>query len=42
MFNKKIDVDALVSDRYPLRDLPVAVEMARSTGEETYKILIYP
>jgi L-iditol 2-dehydrogenase len=42
VFNKRIDVDALVSDRYPLRDLAQAVERAVQPGEETYKILIYP
>jgi L-iditol 2-dehydrogenase len=42
VFNKRIDVDALVSDRYPLRDLAEAVERAVQPGEETYKILIYP
>jgi L-iditol 2-dehydrogenase len=42
VFNKRIDVDALVSDRYPLRDLGAAVERAVSPGAETYKILIYP
>lgn len=33
---------ALVSDRYPLRDWPVPVEMAMRQGEEIWKILIYP
>ncbi|NCJ05999.1 alcohol dehydrogenase catalytic domain-containing protein [Synechococcales cyanobacterium C] len=42
VFNGRIDVDALVSDRYPLRDLAQAVERAVSPGSETYKILIYP
>uniref|UniRef100_B8HUW7 Alcohol dehydrogenase GroES domain protein n=1 Tax=Cyanothece sp. (strain PCC 7425 / ATCC 29141) TaxID=395961 RepID=B8HUW7_CYAP4 len=42
VFNKKIDVDALVSDRYPLKDLSAAVEQAVQPGPETYKILIYP
>ncbi|XHX76163.1 MAG: zinc-dependent dehydrogenase [Stenomitos frigidus ULC029] len=42
VFNKRIDVDALVSDRYPLKDLATAVEQAVSPGPETYKILIYP
>ncbi|UJB70579.1 zinc-dependent dehydrogenase [Acaryochloris sp. 'Moss Beach'] len=42
IFNKRIDVDALVSDRYPLQDLANAVEQAVSPGPETYKILIYP
>ncbi|MBD2036454.1 alcohol dehydrogenase catalytic domain-containing protein [Leptolyngbya sp. FACHB-321] len=42
VFHKRIDVDALVSDRYPLKDLATAVEQAISPGPETYKILIYP
>ncbi|KAI9131300.1 zinc-dependent dehydrogenase [Acaryochloris sp. CCMEE 5410] len=42
IFNQRIDVDALVSDRYPLQDLANAVEQAVSPGPETYKILIYP
>jgi len=42
VFNKRIDVDALVSDRYPLKDLAIAVEQAVSPGPNTYKILIYP
>lgn len=42
VFNKRIDVDALVSDRYPLKDLAAAVERAVKPTEETYKILIYP
>lgn len=42
VFNKRIDVDALVSDRYPLSDLDAAVNRAIAPGPETYKILIYP
>ncbi len=42
VFNRRIDVDALVSDRYPLQDLAAAVERAIAPGAETYKILIYP
>ena len=42
VFNKRIDVDALVSDRYPLKDLAKAVEQAVSPTPETYKILLYP
>ncbi len=42
VFNQQIDVDALVSDRYPLQDLGAAVERAVTPGPETYKILIYP
>ncbi len=42
VFNKRIDVDALVSDRYPLKDLAAAVERAVAPTPETYKILIYP
>lgn len=42
VFNRRIDVDALVSDRYPLKDLGAAVEQAVNPSAETYKILIYP
>jgi L-iditol 2-dehydrogenase len=42
VFNKRIDVDVLVSDRYPLKDLAAAVERAVSPTPETFKILIYP
>ncbi len=42
VFNHRIDVDALVSDHFPLRDLPQAVDRAVSPTPDTYKILIYP
>ncbi len=42
VFSQRIDVDALVSDRYSLRDLSAAVEQAIHPGPDTYKILIYP
>lgn len=42
VFHKRIDVDALVSDRYPLKDLAAAVDRAVAPTPETYKILIYP
>ncbi|MBE9177864.1 alcohol dehydrogenase catalytic domain-containing protein [Oculatella sp. LEGE 06141] len=42
VFSQKIDVDALVSDRYPLRELAAAVERAVTPTPETLKILIYP
>jgi L-iditol 2-dehydrogenase len=42
VFNKRIDVDALVSDRYPLAELASAVEKAVSPTPDTFKILIYP
>jgi L-iditol 2-dehydrogenase len=42
VFNKRIDVDALVSDRYPLSELSSAVSQAVKPGPDTYKILIYP
>jgi L-iditol 2-dehydrogenase len=42
VFNQRIDVDALISDRYSLKDLGAAVEQAVSPSAETYKILIYP
>lgn len=42
VFNRRIDVGALISDRYPLQDLAVAVEQAVQPTAETYKILLYP
>lgn len=42
VFNQRIDVDALVSDRYPLQELSAAVERAIAPTPETCKILIYP
>jgi L-iditol 2-dehydrogenase len=42
VFSKRIDVDALVSDRYPLSELSHAVAQAVKPGPDTYKILIYP
>ena len=42
VFNRHIDVDALISDRYPLRDLAAAVDQAIAPTPETLKILIYP
>ncbi|MDX2211799.1 MAG: zinc-dependent dehydrogenase [Oculatellaceae cyanobacterium bins.114] len=42
VFNKRIDVDALVSDRYALKDLSAAVDRATAPTPETLKILIYP
>ena len=42
VFNRRIDVDALVSDRYPLKDLAMAVDRAITPTPETYKILIFP
>ncbi len=42
VFKRRIDVDALVSDRYPLRELASAVEQAVHPTPETFKILIYP
>jgi L-iditol 2-dehydrogenase len=42
VFNKRIDVDALISDRVALRDLAAAVERAIDPTPDTYKILVYP
>jgi L-iditol 2-dehydrogenase len=42
VFNRRIDVDALISDRYPLKDLAAAVEQAVAPTPDTYKILVYP
>jgi L-iditol 2-dehydrogenase len=42
VFNRRIDVDALISDRYPLSELAAAVEQAVKPTADTYKILLYP
>lgn len=42
VFNQRIDINALISDRYPLRDLAQAVERACNPTPDTYKILITP
>ncbi|MCC5640615.1 zinc-dependent dehydrogenase [Nostoc sp. CHAB 5844] len=42
VFNRRINVPALISDRYPLKDLSAAVEQAIAPSADTYKILIYP
>ncbi len=42
VFNQRIDVDALISDKYHLKDLAQAVAQASAPTPETYKILIYP
>ncbi|MBE9031188.1 alcohol dehydrogenase catalytic domain-containing protein [filamentous cyanobacterium LEGE 11480] len=42
VFERKIDVDALISDKYPLSELPQAVAQAVQPTAETYKILLYP
>ncbi|MBV8884565.1 MAG: zinc-dependent dehydrogenase [Chroococcidiopsidaceae cyanobacterium CP_BM_RX_35] len=42
VFNQRINVEALISDRYPLQDLPAAVAQAVAPTPTTYKILIYP
>ena len=42
VFRQQIDVGALISDRYALKDLAAAVEQAVSPTAETLKILIYP
>ncbi len=42
VFNQRIDVEALISDRYSLQDLAKAVELAITPNPDTYKILIYP
>jgi L-iditol 2-dehydrogenase len=42
VFNRRIDVKALISDRYPLQNLSQAVDQAIAPTAETYKILIYP
>lgn len=42
VFNQRINVEALISDRYPLQALTEAVEKAVKPTAETYKILLYP
>jgi L-iditol 2-dehydrogenase len=42
VFGKKIDVDALISDKLPLSELANAVNRALQPTAETYKILLYP
>ncbi|MBW4639458.1 MAG: zinc-dependent dehydrogenase [Gloeocapsa sp. UFS-A4-WI-NPMV-4B04] len=42
VFNQRIDVEALISDRYLLQDLSAAVEKAIAPSPDTLKILIYP
>jgi L-iditol 2-dehydrogenase len=42
VFNQRIDVDALISDKYHLKDLDRAVDQALKPTPETYKILLYP
>ncbi|MCH4903921.1 alcohol dehydrogenase catalytic domain-containing protein [Cylindrospermopsis raciborskii CHAB3438] len=42
VFRRRINVQALISDRYPLENLHQAVEQAIAPTAETYKILIYP
>jgi L-iditol 2-dehydrogenase len=42
IFNRRINVDELISDRYPLQKLAAAVEKAIAPTPDTYKILIYP
>ncbi|NET57322.1 MAG: alcohol dehydrogenase catalytic domain-containing protein [Symploca sp. SIO2E6] len=42
VFNQRIDVNALISDRYPLQNLAAAVTQAIKPTPDTYKILLYP
>ena len=42
IFNRRINVPALISDRYPLQHLSSAVELAIHPTPDTLKILIYP
>lgn len=42
VFNQRIDVNALVSDRYPLSELAAAVARAVAPTPDTFKILLYP
>jgi L-iditol 2-dehydrogenase len=42
VFDGAIDVDSLIGDRYHLRDLSAAIDLATSPKPDTLKILIYP
>lgn len=42
VFNQRIDVNTLISDRFSLQELPAAVTRATSPQPDTLKILIYP
>ena len=42
VFNQRIDVNAIISDRFSLQELPAAVARATSPQSDTLKILIYP
>ncbi len=42
VFNQRIDVNALISDRFSLQELPAAIVRATSPHSDTLKILIYP
>jgi len=42
VFNQRIDVNSLISDRYPLQNLADAVAQAIKPTPDTYKILLYP
>ena len=42
VFNQRIDVNSLISDRYPLQNLAAAVAQAIKPTPDTYKILLYP
>lgn len=42
VFNGRINIDPLISDRFSLKDLPEAIERAQNPNADTCKILIYP
>lgn len=42
LFQGRIDVEQLISDRYPLQDLPKAVDRVTKAELDTFKILLYP
>ncbi|MDY6937338.1 MAG: alcohol dehydrogenase catalytic domain-containing protein [Cyanobacteriota bacterium] len=42
LFNQRIDVEQLISDRYPLKDLQIAVDRIDKAIPDTYKVLLYP
>jgi L-iditol 2-dehydrogenase len=42
VFNRRINVEQLISDRFDLKDLPKAIELAKNPTPDTCKILICP
>lgn len=42
VFNQRINIEQLISDRFSLKDLPEAIERARNPTTDTCKIIISP